>query len=45
MLLITVTARLPEEHLEEWRKWIKEHDGNVVVPREDKNEHKTDDID
>lgn len=37
--LITATARLPEEHLEAWRKWIKEHDGNVVVPRE-KEENK-----
>ena len=34
MRLITATARIPEEHLEAWREWVKAHDGNVVVPRE-----------
>ena len=30
---ITVTARIPEEWLEEWRVWIVLHGGNVLVPR------------
>ena len=33
MKKITVTARIPEEHLEEWRVWIVLHGGNVVIPR------------
>ena len=36
--MITATARIPEELLEEWRVWIVLHGGNVVVPREKKED-------
>ena len=33
MRMITATARIPEEWLEEWRVWVVLHGGNVLVPR------------
>lgn len=38
-MMITATARLPGEHLGEWREWIKLHGGNVVVPRAKGEKH------
>lgn len=36
-MMITATARIPEEHLEAWKEWVKQHGGNVLVPRDKEN--------